>query len=123
MESAAKPTVASTFYDSQVHASFAGTRGPTDARHLVLRAEGFDIHVKVWAGSPKRQMAGQILARGAAVPVGGARMHLLRDGERLAITTADTLGEFSFNDVPEGQLSLQIDLPHLTVVGALNLDS
>src|SRR6059036_204529 len=121
MESAAKPVIASTLFDSYSQTTPAGTRGAPDARHLVLRAEGFDIHVKVWGESPKRQMAGQILARGAAVPVGDARLHLLRDGERLAITTADKLGEFSFNDVPEGQLSLQIDMLHLTVVGALNL--
>jgi hypothetical protein len=122
MESAAKPTVATTFFDSQAQDALAGTRGAPEGRHLVLRAEGFDIHVKVWGTSPKKQMAGQILARGTTVPVNGARMHLLRDGERLAITTADKLGEFSFNEVPEGQLTLQIDLPHLTVVGALNLD-
>jgi hypothetical protein len=123
MEGAAKPTVASTFFDSQAQPTLAGTRGAADARHLVLRAEGFDIHVKIWGTSPARHMTGQILARGAAIPVGGARVHLLRDGDRLAITTADNLGEFSFNEVPEGQLSLQIDLPHLTVVGALNLDN
>jgi hypothetical protein len=122
MESAAKPTIAATFFDSQTQATAAGTRGSTDARHLVLRSEGFDIHVKVLGTSPKKQMTGQILARGVAIPVAGAKLHLLREGERLAITIADKLGEFSFHDVPEGQLSLQIDLPHLTVVGALNLD-
>lgn len=36
---------------------------------------------------------------------------------------ADQLGEFGFREVAEGQLSLQTALPHLTVVGALNLDS
>jgi len=29
------------------------------------------------------------------------------------------LGEFEFRSVPDGQLSLQIDLPHLTVITAL----
>jgi len=31
------------------------------------------------------------------------------------------MGEFSFTDLPEGDLSIQIDLPNLTVVGALNV--
>jgi hypothetical protein len=123
MESAANPAIAFTFFDSQAQPALAGMRGPTDARHLVLRAEGFDIHVKIGGAAPKRQMTGQILARGGTLPVGGARLHLLREGERLAVTTADKLGEFTFKDVPEGQLSLQIDMPHLTVVGALNLDN
>jgi hypothetical protein len=29
------------------------------------------------------------------------------------------MGEFHFTDVPEGDLSLQIDLPNLTVIGSL----
>jgi hypothetical protein len=122
MESAAKPATASTLFDSHAQPTLAGTRGAADARHLVLRAEGFDIHVKIWGTTPNRQMAGQILARGAALPVEGARLHLLRDGERLSTTLADILGEFTFNNVPEGLLSLQVDLPNLTVVGALSLD-
>jgi len=122
MESAAKPAIASTFFDSLDRATFTGTRGAADARHLVLRAEAFDIHVKIWGEPPGREMVGQILARGAAIPVGGARLQLLRDGERLATTIADKLGEFKFSGVPEGVLSLQIDLPNLTVVGALNLN-
>ena len=123
MESAAKPATASTLFDSHAQPALAGTRGTEDARHLVLRAEGFDIHVKVSGVAPSRQMAGQILARGGPVPVNNARLHLLRDGERLATTVADELGEFQFNDVPEGLLSLQVDLPNLTVVGALSLDT
>jgi hypothetical protein len=98
-------------------------RGAPDARHLVLRAEGFDVHVKVWGVYPNKQMTGQVLAREGAVPVDGARLHLLRDGGRLATTVANGLGEFSFKTVPEGLLSLQVDLPHLTVIGALNLES
>jgi hypothetical protein len=123
MEGGAKPTVASSVFDSHTQPTLPGTRGAADARHLILRAEGFDIHVKIGGKPGARQMTGQILARGAAVPVGSARLHLLRDGERLAVTTADNFGEFRFDDVPEGQLSLQIDMPHLTVVGALNLQN
>ena len=122
MESAAKPATASTLFDSHAQPALAGAREASDVRQLVLRAEGFDIHVKVWGTPPGRQMAGQILARGAALPVEDARLHLLREGERLATSVADKLGEFTFKDVPEGLLSLQIDLPHLTVVGALSLD-
>ena len=123
MESASQPVIAATLFDSQKQPSLGGTRGAGDARHLVLRAEGFDIHVKAWGIAPTRQMTGQILSRGAALPVADARLHLMRDGERLAITSADKFGGFTFYNVPEGQLSLQIDMPNLTVVGALNLDN
>jgi hypothetical protein len=33
----------------------------------------------------------------------------------------DDMGEFHFSDVPDGDLSLQIDLPNLTVIGALTV--
>jgi len=44
----------------------------------------------------------------------------LRNGEELQAATADTLGEFNFTDVPEGDLNLQVDLPYLTIIGALS---
>ena len=33
---------------------------------------------------------------------------------------SNTLGEFAFTDLPDGVLSLQIDLPYLTVISALH---
>jgi len=66
-------------------------------------------------------MLGQLLPRGTSKFVGTARFHLLQNGERLETATNDEMGEFYFTDVPEGDLALQIDLPNLTVVGALNI--
>jgi len=43
----------------------------------------------------------------------------LHDGKRIQSTTLDPLGEFEFEDAPEGLLSLEIALPDMTVVGAL----
>jgi hypothetical protein len=113
--------LASLVFDSLAQPSLAGARGGAVAtqRQMVLRAEGFDIHVKIWGVSPGRRMAGQILARGEAAFVNGARLHLICDGERYDSTAVDKFGEFEFETVPEGFLSLQIDLPHLTVVGTL----
>ena len=63
---------------------------------------------------------GQILSRSREDFAIIAQFHLLRNGERLqASAAADPLGEFQFTDVPEGELSLQVDLPHLTIVAAL----
>jgi len=87
---------------------------------MVLRAEGFEVHVQVWGNAAARQMTGQIRARDTTLTVEGARLHLLRDGERLGIAVADHLGEFLFNKVPDGLHCLQIDLPYLTVVGTLS---
>jgi hypothetical protein len=114
--------LASLVFDSLTQPSLAGARGTTTTmqRQLVLRAEGFDIHLKMWGVTPSRRIAGQILSRGESSFVSSARLHLIRDGERYNSTTVDKFGEFEFEKVPEGFLSLQIDLPHLTVVGTLN---
>jgi hypothetical protein len=122
---AKKPTVrqvlASLVFDSFAQPVMAGARGATaTSRQMVLQAEGYDIHLKIWGTASARRMAGQILARSERSFVHAARLHLLRDGERLDSTAVDKFGEFEFEVIPEGFLSLQVDLPHLTVVGTLS---
>ena len=128
METAVEPKpsgirqlVASLVFDSFAQPSLAGARGATDSRQLVLRAEDFDIHLKVWGEQEQRHLVGQILPRGQNRFIDEAKLHLLRNGERFESTASDDFGEFQFKDIPQGLLSLQIDLPHLTVVGALNM--
>src|SRR6185436_9546982 len=49
---AERPTLrqifASLIYDSFAQPAFAGARGETATRQVVLRAEEFDIHVRIW---------------------------------------------------------------------------
>jgi len=114
--------LASVMFDSFMQPAMAGARGSAGAaRQLVMRAEEFDIHIKIWGELEHRQMLGQLLPRSGQDFVQSAHFHLLKNGERLESTTIDEMGEFQFKDVPEGDLSLQIDLPNLTVVGALNI--
>lgn len=117
-----RSVLASLVFDSFMQPAFAGARGTTAAaRQLVMRAEEFDIHLKIWGEDDRRQMLGQLLPRGGEDFVQTARFHLLKNGERIESTTVDEVGEFHFSDVPDGNLSLQIDLPNLTVIGALNI--
>jgi hypothetical protein len=112
--------LASIIFDSFQQPAFAGARGAAaQSQQLVLRAEEFDIHVKIWGEFAHRQLLGQVLPRSGEEFVGAAHFHLLRNGERLESTAVDDMGEFHFTDIPEGDLSLQIDLPNLTVIGAL----
>jgi hypothetical protein len=117
-----RSVLASIVFDSFLQPAFSGARGATStARQLVMHAEEFDIHVKIWGDDNHRQMLGQLLPRSREDFVQRARFHLLRNGERIETTAVDDMGEFHFIDVPEGNLSLQIDLPNLTVIGALNV--
>jgi hypothetical protein len=114
--------LASPVFDGFLQPAMAGSRGSaTAARQLLMRAEEFDIHIKIWGELEHRQMLGQLLPRSGQNSSPSARVHLLKDGERLESTTIDEMGEFHFTDVPEDNLSLQIDLPNLTVIGALNV--
>jgi hypothetical protein len=128
LESQDQPTrrsvIAAIVFDSFAQPSMAGLRGSSAvARQIVMRADEFDIHVKIWGDEDRRQMLGQLLPRKGGDFVGTARFHLLRNGERVESTITDETGEFHFTDVPQGLLSIQIDLPHLTVIGALNLQA
>ena len=119
--SRSRSILASVVFDTFLQPAMAGSRGSENsARQLVMRAEEFDIHIKIWGELQHRQLLGQLLPRSGQDFVRSARFHLLKNGERLESTSIDESGEFHFTDVPEGDLSLQIDLPHLTVIGALN---
>ncbi len=115
-----RQVVASLVFDSFAQSAFAGARGSAEARQVVLRAENFDVHVKIFGDSMERQLIGQIFARNEASFPDAARLHLLQNGERVGMTMLDQFGGFQFEEIPQGALSLQIDLPHLTVIGALN---
>jgi hypothetical protein len=120
-ESRLRQVLASLIFDNFLDPALAGARGSSGARQLVMRAEEFDIHIKIWGDPDHRQMLGQLLPRSGVRFVESARFHLLQNGERLETASVDETGEFHFMEVPEGDLSLQIDLPNLTVIGALNV--
>ncbi len=112
--------VAALVFDTSRDPTLTNARGALASRQLVLRAEDFDIHIKIWGEPDRRQMLGELLPRGTSKFVGPVTFHLLLNGERLETAISDETGEFYFTDLPEGDLALQIDLPNLTIVGALN---
>jgi len=113
--------VAAIMFDSFAVPSAVGIRGSSSARQIVIHSDEFDIHLKIWGDEDRKQIQGQLLPPKGHNFIRGARLHLLRNGERIDSTVTDEKGEFHFTDVPPGPLSIQIDLPHLTVIGALNL--
>src|SRR5437762_2793112 len=63
-KAAERPTlrqiIATLIYDSFAQPAFAGARGEAGARQVVLRAEEFDIHVRIWEADQSRELMGQI---------------------------------------------------------------
>lgn len=118
-----QPTIreiaAAVVFDSLTQPAFAGVRGETDARHVVLRAEELDIHLKISTNPSRQQIIGQVFARNETQFLSSVRLHLLLDGMPFKSTWSDNFGEFQFDEVPQGVFRLQVDLPHLTVVGGI----
>ena len=111
--------VASLVFDSLSQPALAGARGTTVARQIVLRAEDFDIHLRI-SGNPRR-MSGQVLVRGKSEFIAGASLYLTRDGEPCGSAVTDSRGEFEFVSIPEGTLNLQMDLQDVTIDSALDV--
>jgi hypothetical protein len=106
-------------FDSFAQPAFGGARGESAARQMVMRAEEFDIHIRIWTTKNGREMLGQIQSTKSESFTQSAQLYLLQDGKRVGSSKLNDLGEFHFSAVPEGFLNLQTDLPHLTVIGAL----
>jgi hypothetical protein len=100
----------------------AGLRGPGagPVRQFILRDDEYDIHIKIWGDPIRRQIRGQLLPRSGKGFAPLAKCHLLHNGARFQSTFTDETGEFHFDEVPEGDLYIQIDLNGLTIVGSLN---
>ena len=84
-----------------------------------MRAEEFDIHLKISTNPSQHQIIGQVFARNETQFVSSVQLHLSLNGKRFKTTKSDNFGQFQFDDVPRGVCRLEIDLPHLTVVGGI----
>jgi len=116
-----KEVVAAVVFDSFTQPAFAGARGASAAQHVVLRAEEFDIHLKISMDPSLRQMVGQVFARDETQFLSSVRLQLLQNGKPVKTTWSDNFGEFQFDQLPPGVLLLQVDLPRLTVVGGITI--
>jgi len=120
-----KPTLgevlASVIFDSHADPAFAGARGATDARQVLLRAQEFDIHLKISSHPLQQQILGQVFARNESRFLSGVRLHLLQNGKPFKTTSSDNFGQFQFDEITESALQLQVDLPELTIVGGITI--
>jgi hypothetical protein len=122
----ARQVAATLIHDSLLQASAASLRAEARAfehalsRQLVFQAEEFDIYVRISSSEDRHDLLGQILQRGRQGFVQTATLYLRHDDERIASAAVNDLGEFEFHNVPEGTLSLQIDLPNITIISAIH---
>ena len=119
-----RQVVALIVFDSFAEPAPAGIRAglwmdsQVVSRRVLLQTDDFDIHVRISKVEDHRQLFGQILPRDGGF-VKDASVHLQREEERIGSASLNTLGEFLFTSIPDGLVSLQIDLPYVTVISAL----
>ncbi len=93
--------LAELVYDSAVD-ELVGVRSEGETRQVTFRAPGVEIEVAVVAEGTRR-IVGQL------VPPQTATIEL-RYGNDRHVTESDSLGRFTFHDVPAGPISLRCDL-------------
>jgi hypothetical protein len=120
--------VASLVFDSFAQPATAPVRAKAATypqqsvmRQVVFQAEEYDIYVRLAMFDDHRDLLGQILPRDSQTFITEANLYLRHDDDRIASAVVNRLGEFQFCDVPDGRLSLQIDLPNMTIISALHV--
>jgi len=78
-------------------------RGGPEWRQLSFRASGLTIELEITGGGDYRRLTGQLIPRQSAVVD-------IRHGQGVTTVEADTLGRFSAEEVPSGQISLRCRL-------------
>ena len=81
----------------------SAVRGGPEWRQLSFRASGLTIELEITGGGDYRRLMGQLIPRQSAVVD-------IRHGHGVITVEADTLGRFSAEEVPFGQISLRCRL-------------
>jgi len=107
----AKEIVAKLIYDSFNEPLPAGVRKrDLPARQTLYATDRLQLDLKVEVGDDKGQIIGQIVVEKGNMDVSGIRVDLTEHGRVIDKSTTNSLGEFVFDDLPEGNYELQIAL-------------
>jgi hypothetical protein len=89
--------------DAALAPDASGVRGGPEWRQLSFRASGLTIELEITGSGDYRRLMGQLIPRQSALVD-------IRHGEGVISVEADTLGRFSADEVPLGQISLRCRL-------------
>jgi hypothetical protein len=78
-----------------------------------------DIHVRIRTRDQSRELVGRIQPHESA-NFRSASLHLFQKGERVNSAQVNEDGQFQFKCVPDGPLSLQLELPNMIAVSAID---
>jgi hypothetical protein len=110
-------TTAHIIFDSSLSLLPSGVRGIGQDRHLLFVGPDLDIHLKIAPADRHKEIYGQVIAHGQKEEPTNI---LLLGCEAPLETTPGPFGEFIFDEVPGGSLSLEIVLPSCRVTAAFD---
>jgi hypothetical protein len=103
--------LAKLLFDSQLQFSLSAVRGGTQKRQMLFSTRQVDIDLQITPKQDTHYLIGQILSTEETEEERPAAFVRLKNdtGEFLRGTEADTLGQFSFQQVPPGTYDLVFD--------------
>jgi hypothetical protein len=110
-------STARVIFDTSLEVFHSGVRGIDPDRHLLFVGPDLDIHVKISQVDRHKEIYGQVITHG---PREDSATILLLSCEAPQEMTAGPFGEFNFDEVPSGDVSLEILLPSGRVVAAFD---
>ena len=111
-------TRAHMIFDSSLSLLPSGVRGMDQDRHLLFTAPDLDIHVKITETDRHKEIYGQVIHQ--APTEESTIVMLVTEEEPKEMKRPDQFGEFSFNEVPAGDVAIEIILPSRRVVAAFD---
>jgi hypothetical protein len=108
--------VAALHFDSRLQLSSAGTRGAARGRQMLFTTEQVDIDLQIKPGRTDSDLMGQMLSAESSGEVLPAFVSLQSSaGTWLRATETDSLGQFTFRQIPSGSYDLVFDLENQEV--------
>ena len=80
-----------------------------------------DIAVEIIDRGGRKVLLGHILADDIPMFWPRIRVSLMQDGRRIQSTVATMRGEFAFQDLPDGEIRIDADMPRLKVLAKSSL--
>ena len=108
--------IAALSFDSRLQLSAASVRGVARGRQMLFTTEQVDIDLQIKPGHTDRDLMGQMLSTSSSGEVLPAFVSLQSSaGTWLRATETDSLGQFTFRQIPSGNYDLVFDLENQEV--------
>ena len=95
-------------FDSSVSSWPAGFKGPVRDRHLLFADQDFDVHLKISTAEGNKELYGQVIPHEPRKNSQSSIVTLLVKGKPAEKTTTADFGEFSFREIPAGNLAIEV---------------